>query len=550
MNPANALAYFAQIAVVVAACAGLPRLLGLRSPAVQHVFWRAVLAVCLALPFVQPRLPHEMVFVPAPATAAPPAAALHASAAAAPAAPAVDWLTIVSLTILVGVSLRVGWIAVGLARLRRLRRRAAEPASGFEDLRQAIGVSNVAILWSGDTSHPITFGAGRPVILLPSALKSVDRAAQRAVVAHELHHVKRRDWLWTVGEELVRAIFWFHPAMWWLISRVQLARETVVDELSILTTNARRAYLDTLLAFADDTGLQSSTAFSARRHLFHRVMLLSKEGSMSSTRIAVAVFVLAGALTAGTWKAVSAFPLRGGVAAAPAADQKQPPRDPMLPKPPRTPVSLSFDDTDIATVIKFLAQSVNLNVIFDSDVRGRITFHATDIPWEDAVRQILEPRGLTFRVRNNTLSVSRMPPPPPPPPPPAGERAQREMPPPPPPPPPPGSEMEFMPASYQRTLDELNPLRIGDNMRPPVKIKDVKPLYTPIAMRSKVQGVVLVEAVIDETGRVADARILKSVPLLDQSALDAVRQWEFTPTLLNGVPRAVVFTTAVNFRLD
>ena len=129
-------------------------------------------------------------------------------------------------------------------------------------------------------------------MLLPIALKSADAAAQRAVVAHELHHVKRRDWGWVVAEEIVRSVFWFHPAMWWLVSRVQLARETVVDELSILATNARRTYLDTLLAFADDTGLASSPAFSARRHLFHRVMLLSKEGEMSSIRVAVASCVL------------------------------------------------------------------------------------------------------------------------------------------------------------------------------------------------------------------------------------------------------------------
>ena len=67
MTPGNALAWFAQIAVVVAACAGVPRLIGLRSATVQHVFWRAVLGMCLLLPLVEPRLPHEMVFVPAPA---------------------------------------------------------------------------------------------------------------------------------------------------------------------------------------------------------------------------------------------------------------------------------------------------------------------------------------------------------------------------------------------------------------------------------------------------------------------------------------------------
>ena len=106
-------------------------------------------------------------------------------------------------------------------------------------------------------------------------------------------------------------MFWFHPAIWWLVSRVQLARETVVDELSILATNARRTYLDTLLAFADDTGLASSPAFSARRHLFHRVMLLSKEGEMSSIRVALGSCVLVLALGAGTVESRKGVPALG-----------------------------------------------------------------------------------------------------------------------------------------------------------------------------------------------------------------------------------------------
>ena len=63
---------------------------------------------------------------------------------------------------------------------------------------------------------------------------------QRAVLSHELIHVQRRDWMWLVVEEVVRAVFWFHPGVWWLISRVQLAREEVVDELAMLATGTRR----------------------------------------------------------------------------------------------------------------------------------------------------------------------------------------------------------------------------------------------------------------------------------------------------------------------
>jgi len=87
-------------------------------------------------------------------------------------------------------------------------------------------------------------------------------------------------------------------------------------------------------------------------------------------------------------------------------------------------------------------------------------------------------------------------------------------------------------------------------MPPPTKVKDVPPVYPPIAQSARVQGVVIIETVIGADGRVQGARILRSVPLLDQAALDAVKQWEFTPTLLNGAPVPVIMTTTVQFTLS
>ena len=107
-----------------------------------------------------------------------------------------------------------------------------------------------------------------------------------------------------------------------------------------------------------------------------------------------------------------------------------------------------------------------------------------------------------------------------------------EAPPPPPPPPPPA------------------PVRVGGNIKPPTKVKDVKPQYPPIAQSARVQGVVIIEATIGPSGSVQDAKVLRSIPLLDQAALDAVRQWQFTPTLLNGVPVPVIMTVTVNFTLQ
>jgi protein TonB len=93
-------------------------------------------------------------------------------------------------------------------------------------------------------------------------------------------------------------------------------------------------------------------------------------------------------------------------------------------------------------------------------------------------------------------------------------------------------------------------LRVGGPIKPPKKIVDVKAVYPPEALQARVQGVTILELLIGADGKVKDAKILRSIPMLDQAALDAVRQWEFTPTLLNGVPQNVIMTVTVNFTLD
>jgi TonB family protein len=90
-------------------------------------------------------------------------------------------------------------------------------------------------------------------------------------------------------------------------------------------------------------------------------------------------------------------------------------------------------------------------------------------------------------------------------------------------------------------------VRVGGRIKPPTKIKDVKPVYPAIAQSAHVVGVVTIEATIGPDGKVIDAKVVRSVPLLDQAALDAVRQWEYTPALLNGQPVPVVVTVTINF---
>ncbi|MEO7157659.1 MAG: energy transducer TonB [Vicinamibacterales bacterium] len=93
-------------------------------------------------------------------------------------------------------------------------------------------------------------------------------------------------------------------------------------------------------------------------------------------------------------------------------------------------------------------------------------------------------------------------------------------------------------------------VRPGGSVRVPQKVYEVNPVYPPIALSARIQGLVIIEATIGADGRVVNARVLRSVPMLDQAALDAVAQWEYTPTLLNGVPVPVIMTVTVSFTLS
>ena len=93
-------------------------------------------------------------------------------------------------------------------------------------------------------------------------------------------------------------------------------------------------------------------------------------------------------------------------------------------------------------------------------------------------------------------------------------------------------------------------VRVGGNIREPTKLKNVNPTYPDIARQARVQGIVILECTISPQGRVTDVKVLRGIPLLDQSAIDAVKQWVYTPTLLNGVPVPVIMTVTVNFKFS
>jgi protein TonB len=92
-------------------------------------------------------------------------------------------------------------------------------------------------------------------------------------------------------------------------------------------------------------------------------------------------------------------------------------------------------------------------------------------------------------------------------------------------------------------------VRVGGSVQQAMLINQIRPVYPPLARQARIQGTVRLQAIIDKSGNVVQLEILQGHPLLVQSALDAVRQWRYKPTLLNGEPVEVVTTVDVIFSL-
>jgi TonB family protein len=312
----NLAAFSLQVGVVAILAAAAAACSRIRAPRLLLHFHQAALAVALLAPALQPWQRIEPVRD---------ALALIGGDVEPLVRPAAGQLaiypTVVAWVLASGVVLRIGWLALGCWRLRRCRR-AATPLEGR--LLSAAGISaasarGVRWLASREVAGPATYGIRRPVIIVPARIDGCSPETARAMLLHELVHVDRRDWLFVLIEEAVRAALWFHPAVWWLLERIHLNREQAVDEAVVAITGDRRGYLKALLESAVlPTGIEASPApaWLRRRHLKARILSAVKEVQMSRRRLNWTRAALTLALLSAAIVAATAFPLVTPAAAA------------------------------------------------------------------------------------------------------------------------------------------------------------------------------------------------------------------------------------------
>ena len=295
----NILAYSLQVGLLVAVGAFVPALVRMRAAGARLLYWQLLLAACLLLPWVRP-WHREVIAANVSVTTVVTSIAISTPA---PARIHISPSNLLLYLLAAGVVARLAWLAVGFWRLRGYRRRAVplENAGVWAE-----------VLLSTEISSPVTFGWRRPVILLPERFPELSQTMREAILCHENLHVERRDWLFTVAEELVRAALWFHPAIWWLLAEIQLAREQAVDWRVVQITQERDPYVDALLEMAGarpELDLAPAPLFLRKRHLKQRVVEIIREATMSKTRWITALAASVVFLAAACWLVTGAFPL-------------------------------------------------------------------------------------------------------------------------------------------------------------------------------------------------------------------------------------------------
>ena len=581
----NAIAYCAQVLLLVAGGGALVAIFRLPLPKVRLWFWQGLLAACLLLPFVQPRRDSGVTFTVKEGALK---AGTPVKMTPAPHLPAVETLLFIYVA---GVTLRVVWLLLGCWRLRRYRRNSVplSPSSPALTTAQQRLAASANIRLSQEISSPVTFGS---MILLPPSFLNLDEGAQQAITVHELMHVKRGDWMFSLAEEIVRSIFWFHPAIWWLLAQIQLTREQVVDRATVEFTLSREQYLEALLAVAKTKvrpDLALAPLFLKKRHLARRVAAVMKEVKMSQRQIIsslASVFTLA-AVTAGV--AIWIFPLESSaqelrteqsigvtidtqgykllsdlrIEYPRGAQEKQIEGTVVL----KLTLDAKGDVTDARVdsgpeELRNGALSSALHWSFAND-SGQPSTIQVSISFKNPSKTLFLQQFSAIQARTATPGTGFR----------EGIQIGSE----------PGSgrptklnEVEAHllagsvtdPKDYSKTViistqpvpfsgvsatfnpaptDGVKRIRIGGNLQAAKITYKVAPQYPLLAKQARIQGTVRYTVLISKDGSIRLMDVVSGHPLLVEAATAAVQQWQYSPTLLDGEPVEVMTSIDVNF---
>jgi TonB family protein len=439
-------------------------------------------------------------------------------------------LTLVLVAWGAGTSLAFLCLAAGSWHVRRVARRGQ--AGGAEDtwqrvlreVREAYGIGRTVRLVVTDRAGLLaTFGVVTPTVLVPIEALAWHEERVRAVLLHELAHVRRGDWLVQVLAESARAVFWFNPLFWAACSRLRRESECACDDEVLAAGIRSDRYAEHLLEIARanrNSGMPWAAVVPMARQstLEGRVTAMlnpvldrrtpSRLAAAVSSLLVVAAVVVAAALrlaAQGSALAVegTVFDPSGGV----------------LPG-----VEVTLED----------GNKIKWPTITDRD--GRFKFDPVG-----SGTYVLEASLPGFKSLRHEMVLSATGPRSP-------QNVTLQV----------GTLEETIKVTARRPAPTASggerpaPVRVmGGNIKQPLKLLDVRPVYPEALREAGLEGVVPMEAIIAGDGTVLSVRVLSAgvAPEFAASAVTAVKQWKFTPTLLNGVPVEVQMAVSVSFNL-
>lgn len=568
-------------AILVIALSSL-RLLRKRSAAVRHCV--LAVAICLAaitpvLSLVMPSwnlnpgisdssrvaLAEERTSAVTPSTAATwdKRAVTRAASAMLPNPP--EYLA--EMIWLIGVSLGACVLLTGLARLARVAS-ASQPMSEGHWTKLAATISReygmqrrVRLLQSRNSSILVTWGVLRPELILPAGASAWPEERAAIVLRHELAHVRRLDWLVQMTAQALRVIYWFNPLVWIACQRLRLESEVACDDAALSSGISGPDYAAHLLDLA--RALKTPhTAWSAalpmagpstterrftamlnpalNRRALTRRAIIGTTVALLGIALPVAAFHAAAQnaprMLSGTVYDASGAVLPQVDVTLEDAQQGQQQHSEQHPQQQQQHSNQHQPQHPQQHEQQHQQQHPRQTWQATTDSSGRFEF-----PLIGPGRYVLKASLPGFRSLRHEFNLRQ-----------AQDWDQAitlQV----------GELQETITITARRTpglrppsaAASAAPLRVGGNIRPPRKLVDVKPIYPQTMRDAGYEGVVPMEAVIGRDGAVASVRVLSAQvhPEFAMAAVDAVRQWRFDSTLLNGEPVEVVMTVSVRFSL-
>ncbi|HZM62629.1 MAG TPA: M56 family metallopeptidase [Vicinamibacterales bacterium] len=440
------------------------------------------------------------------------------------AAPAIDWTAIIIRAWIAGVAISVCSLLAGIGWLMWLGSRARDAGSEWLDVeilvRSQIKLTRpvrVAI-----TSHPaliVTWGAFAPVILLPADADtwSVDR--KRLVIAHEMAHLVRQDWLIQLFAEIARSINWFNPLFWIACERLRRESEHASDDIVLETGIAGTSYAAHLIDLARSVSAHRTwlpAPSIARPSTLERRVRAMLNPAVNrqpvSRRLQLAIVALLCAIALPIAAASQASSTPSGKVSDPSG---RPLADATLRLTPANGGDAAETRTDANGAFQF------------SQLPAGEYLLSVRYPGFSTSRQRLQlnPGGTTIelQVQVGTLQERIT----------VDSAAS-------------GTQVETAarPAPQSCTASPT-----GGQIIPPMKIRDVRPAYKKEWIDAGLQGVILMKATIGRDGKVRGVDVISPVNAeLEDAAMLAVSRWEFTSTYLNCEPVEVQMYVTVEFR--